>query len=57
MHEPNPITLAAKASDEPVFRPIGVGPWVQEHPDEPRPDNPESPNYDCLLYTSPSPRD
>ncbi|MFU0512324.1 TrmH family RNA methyltransferase [Gardnerella vaginalis] len=47
MHEPNPITLAAKASDEPEFRPIGVGPWEEEHPGEPRPDNPESPNYDA----------
>ena len=51
MHEPNPITLAAKASDEPEFRPIGVGPWEEEHPGEPRPDNPESPNYDARFST------
>ena len=51
MHEPNPITLAAKASDEPEFRPIGVGPWEDEHPGEPRPDNPESPNYDARFST------
>lgn len=39
MHEPNPIDVRAQASDEPVFRPIGVGPWEQEHPDAPRPDD------------------
>ena len=46
MHEPNPISLAAKASGEPSFREIGVGPWAQVHPGEPRPDDPQSPNYD-----------
>ena len=46
MHEPNPISLAAKASGEPTFREIGVGPWAQVHPGEPRPDDPQSPNYD-----------
>lgn len=34
MHEPNPIDIAAKASGEPVFREVGVGPWEQEHPSE-----------------------
>jgi tRNA G18 (ribose-2'-O)-methylase SpoU len=39
MREPNPITAAAFASGEPVFRDIGVGPWSQTHPDESRPDD------------------
>ena len=47
MHEPNPISLAAKASGEPTFREIGVGPWARAHPGEPRPDDPQSPNYDA----------
>ena len=47
MHEPNPISLAAKASGEPTFREVGVGPWAQTHPGEPRPDDPQSPNYDA----------
>lgn len=46
MHEPNPIDIAAKASGEPVFREVGVGPWDETHPGQPRPDNPDSPNYD-----------
>lgn len=46
MHEPNPISAAAKASDEPTFREVGVGPWSQTHPGQPRPDDPDSPNYD-----------
>lgn len=46
MREPNPITAAALASGEPTFREIGVGPWSQTHPGEPRPDNPKSPNFD-----------
>ena len=41
MHKPNPISLAAKASGEPEFREVGVGPWTQEHPVQPRPDDPE----------------
>ena len=45
MHEPNPIDIAAKASGEPTFREVGVGPWHETHPREPRPDNPQSPNY------------
>ena len=45
MHEPNPIDIAARASGEPAFREVGVGPWCETHPDEPRPDNPQSPNY------------
>lgn len=46
MHEPNPISAAAKASGEPTFREVGVGPWSQTHPGQPRPDDPDSPNYD-----------
>lgn len=46
MHDPNPIDIAAKASGEPVFREVGVGPWAQTHPGEERPDDPQSPNYD-----------
>lgn len=46
MHEPNPISLAAKASGEPEFREVGVGPWAETHPGEERPDNPQSSNYD-----------
>ena len=45
MHEPNPIDIAARASGEPTFREVGVGPWGETHPREPRPDNPQSPNY------------
>lgn len=46
MHEPNIITLAAKASGEPQFRTIGLGPWNQEHPEEARPDDESSARYD-----------
>ena len=46
MKAPNPITAAAKASGEPTFRRIGVGPWGQDHPDEPRPDDANAPGYD-----------
>ena len=52
MHKPNPISLAAKASGEPEFREVGVGPWTQEHPGEPRPDDPKSPNYDRRYDTT-----
>lgn len=45
MHEPNPIDIAARASGEPAFREVGVGPWAETHPGQPRPDNPQSPNY------------
>ncbi|MBW3090773.1 RNA methyltransferase [Bifidobacterium sp. 82T25] len=51
MHAPNQISLAAKASGEPEFREIGVGPWVETHPDEPRPDDAASPNYDSRFDT------
>lgn len=47
MRTPNPITAAAKRSGEPKFREIGVGPWSETHPGEPRPDDPASPNYDA----------
>ncbi|KAE8129202.1 MULTISPECIES: TrmH family RNA methyltransferase [Bifidobacterium] len=50
MREPNPITAAAKASGEPVFRQIGVGPWSQEHPDSPRPDDPAIPDFVSGCY-------
>lgn len=46
MHAPNQISLAAKASGEPEFREIGLGPWSETHPGEPRPDDPTSSNYD-----------
>ena len=46
MREPNPITQAAKESGEPVFRQVGLGPWAEEHPDLPRPDDPGSATYD-----------
>ena len=46
MHEPNPIDLAAKASGEPTLREVGVGPWSETHPGQPRPDNPQSTHYD-----------
>ncbi|KAB7790225.1 TrmH family RNA methyltransferase [Bifidobacterium leontopitheci] len=46
MHTPNPVSLAAKLSGEPEFREVGVGPWSETHPGEPRPDNPSAPNYD-----------
>ena len=46
MRAPNPITLAANASDEPEFRDIGLGPWAQTHPGEPRPTDPR---YDPAL--------
>jgi tRNA G18 (ribose-2'-O)-methylase SpoU len=49
VHEPNPISVAARESGEPVFRQVGVGPWSQTHPGEPRPDDPGSPNYDSRL--------
>ncbi len=41
MHQPNPIDIAAKASGEPVFREVGVGPWAEAHLGEPRPDDPQ----------------
>lgn len=46
MHTPNPVSLAAKLSGEPEFREIGVGPWAETHPGEPRPDDPASPSFD-----------
>lgn len=46
MHEPNPVTAAARRSGEPEFRVIGVGSWDEEHPGEPRPDDPASPSFD-----------
>lgn len=51
MREPNPITLAAKASGEPEFREVGVGPWSQAHPGEARPDDPSSSNFDRRYST------
>ena len=55
MHAPNQISLAAKASGEPEFREIGVGPWAETHPDQPleaRPDLPTSPDYVPGRYDS-----
>lgn len=52
MHQPNPIDIAAKASGEPVFREVGVGPWAEAHLGEPRPDDPQSPNYDHRFDSS-----
>ncbi|MFR0568622.1 TrmH family RNA methyltransferase [Bifidobacterium apri] len=46
MHEPSEYTKQVQASGEPQFREIGVGPWAQEHPGEPRPDIPGSADYD-----------
>ena len=46
MHAPHPIDVAAKASGEPTFREIGVGPWEEAHPGEPRPAGPQ---YDPQL--------
>ena len=37
MHAPHPIDVAAKASGEPTFREVGVGPWEEAHLGEPRP--------------------
>ena len=45
MRDPNPITAAAKASGEPAFREVGVGPWAETHPGDPRPDAPDSPLF------------
>lgn len=52
MHQPHPIDIAAKASGEPVFREVGVGPWAETHPGEPRPDDPQSVNYDRRFDSS-----
>lgn len=46
MSKPSAFTLASLASGEPEFREVGVGPWAQTHPDEPRPDDPASEQYD-----------
>ncbi|KFI47896.1 TrmH family RNA methyltransferase [Bifidobacterium biavatii] len=51
MHTPNPVSLAAKLSGEPEFREIGVGPWAETHPGEPRPDDPASPDFDARFDT------
>ena len=53
MHQPNPIDIAAKASGEPVFREVGVGPWAETHLGEPRPDDPQTPNYDRRIDSIP----
>lgn len=52
MHAPNAISLEAKLSGEPTFREIGVGPWSQTHPGEPRPDDLSSPAYDARYDTA-----
>ena len=48
MREPDPVTQAAMASDEPVFRQVGVGPWQEEHPEQTLPTDPR---YDRALLT------
>ncbi|MBT1173267.1 RNA methyltransferase [Bifidobacterium sp. MA2] len=45
MHPRNPIDIEAERSGEPVFREVGVGPWADARPGEPRPDDPASPLY------------
>nr|WP_055427487.1 TrmH family RNA methyltransferase [Bifidobacterium aesculapii] len=45
MHPRNPIDIESERSGEPVFREVGVGPWTETHPREPRPDDPASPLY------------
>ena len=52
MHEPNPIDVAAKASGEPEFREVGVGPWNETHPGTPRPDDREHPDFDARFDTA-----
>ena len=51
MHPRSPIDVAAECSGEPVFREVGVGPWAQTHPGEPRPDDPASPAFDARFDT------
>lgn len=51
MTKPNAITQAALESGEPEFRKIGVGPWSEEHPGEPRPDESGSEAYDPRFST------
>ena len=46
MREPNPVTAAARASGEPTFREVGLGPWSETHPGESRPDDAASAGYD-----------
>lgn len=52
MHPRNPIDIEAERSGEPVFREVGVGPWAETHPGEPRPDDPASPVFDPYRYDS-----
>ncbi|PST48726.1 RNA methyltransferase [Bifidobacterium callitrichos] len=52
MHPRNPIDIEAERSGEPVFREVGVGPWSETHPGEPRPDDPASPAFDPFRYDS-----
>ncbi|MCH4160080.1 MAG: TrmH family RNA methyltransferase [Bifidobacterium sp.] len=51
MSKPSAFTQASLASGEPVFRTVGVGPWSQTHPDQARPDDPSSSNYDPRFDT------
>ena len=51
MHEPSEYTKQVQQSGEPVFREIGVGPWNEEHPGEPRPDIPGTPAFDARYDT------
>lgn len=52
MHTPNPVSEEARRSGEPVFREVGVGPWAETHPGEPRPDDPALPSYDARYDTA-----
>lgn len=52
MHTPNPVSEEARRSGEPVFREVGVGPWAEAHPGEPRPDDPASLSYDARYDTA-----
>jgi tRNA G18 (ribose-2'-O)-methylase SpoU len=51
VHEPSEYTKQVHASGEPEFREIGVGPWSQEHPGEPRPDVLGTPAFDARYDT------
>lgn len=49
MYEPSEYTKRVMAAGDPQLRQIGVGPWEQEHPDQPRPDPAQDPRFDPEL--------
>ncbi len=49
MYEPSEYTKRVMAAGDPQLRPIGVGPWEREHPDQPRPDPAQDPRFDPEL--------